>query len=201
MTNPSLFASMLLHFSRNRIFQGVEITCEGDRIHLNMDQFIAVAVPVAHPIFDDVNDDSGLIADNGATEVSKMIELPLLVRRIFPDKRWNKQKGMTPTMYNNHVAAYLKLETEIQSLEWGLPDCSGPEVEIYGHIYGRLLVVREDQLSITARQVEAVCAYFKKVSFQLLERLFPLLFSSREFGNAQWLLNRTSPIFLGFSEL
>jgi hypothetical protein len=180
MTNPSLFASMLLHFSGNRTFQGVEITCEGDKIHLNMDQFIAVAVPVAHPIFDDVNVDGGLIADDGATEVSKMIELPLLVRRIFPDKRWNKRKGMA-TMYNNPVAAYLKLDTEIQSLEWGFPDSGDQE----GEIYGRVLVVREDQLSITARQVEALCAYFKKVSFQLLKHLFPHLFSSREFDNAQ----------------
>lgn len=159
MTNPSLFASMLLHFSRNRTFQGVEITCEGDRIHLNMDQFIAVAVPSAHPIFDDVNDDRGLIADDGATEVSKMIELPLLVRRIFPDKRWNKRKGMG-TMNNNPVAAYLKLETEVQSLEWGSPDSGDQE----GEIYGRVLVVREDQLAITPRQVEAVCTCFKKVS-------------------------------------
>ncbi len=174
-TNPSLFASMLLHFSLNRTFQGVEITCKGDRIHLNTDQCIAVEVPVVHPIFDDVNDDSGLIAENGATEVSKMIELPLLVRRVFPDKRWNKRRGMDPNMYNNPVAVFLKLETEVQSLEWGFPDGGGPE----GDIYGRVLVVREDQLAITTRQVEALCAYFRKVSSQLLEHLFPLLLSSR----------------------
>jgi hypothetical protein len=171
MTNPSLFATMLLQFSRNRTSQGVEITCEGDKIHLKMDQFMAVAVPVAHPIFDDVNNDNGLIVEFGATEVSQMIQLPLLVRRILPDKRWNKQKGFKPTMYCNPVAVYLKLETEIQSLKWGFPDTGGPE----GQIYGRVLVVREDQLAITPRQVEAVCAYFKKVSSQLLRHLFPLL--------------------------
>jgi hypothetical protein len=171
MTNPSLFATMLLQFSRNRNSQGVEITCEGDKIHLKMDQFMAVAVPVAHPIFDDVSNDNGLIVEFGATEVSQMIQLPLLVRRILPDKRWNKQKGFKPTMYCNPVAVYLKLETEIQSLKWGFPDTGGPE----GQIYGRVWVVREDQLAITPRQVEAVCAYFKKVSSQLLRHLFPLL--------------------------
>jgi hypothetical protein len=171
MTNPSLFATMLLHFSRNRTFQGVEITCEGDKKSLNVDQFISVAVPLAHPIFDDVNIDSGLVVEFGATKVSQMIELPLLVRRILPDKRWNKQKGFKPTMYSNPVAVYLKLETEIQSLKWGFPDSGGPK----GEIIGRVLVVREDQLAITAHQVEAVCAYFKKVSSQLLRDLFPLL--------------------------
>jgi hypothetical protein len=159
MTNPSLFVTMLLHSSRNRTCQGVEITCEGDKIHLKKDQFIAVAVPAAHPIFDDANEDNGLNVEFGATEVSNMIKLPLLVRRIFPDKRWNRP-GSMQHMYRNSVAEYLNLNTHIQSADWGFPDLGFPN----GQIYGPVLVVREDHLAITARQVEAVCAYFKMVS-------------------------------------
>ena len=88
---------------------------------------MSVAVPVAHPIFDDINYDNGLIAGFGATEVSKMIELPLLVRRIFPNKRWNRKREMRPTMYSNPIAIYLKLETDIKSARWGIPDLGFPD--------------------------------------------------------------------------
>ena len=160
MTNPSLFATMLLHSSGDRTFQGVEIACEGDKEFLKTGQFMSVAVPVIHPIFDDINYDNGLIAGFGATEVSKMIDLPLLVRRIFPDKRWNRKSEMKPTTYINPVAEYLNLNTDVQSVDWGFPDLGFPK----GNIYGRVLVVRKDQLAITARQVETVCAFFNKVS-------------------------------------
>jgi hypothetical protein len=169
LTNPGLFNSLLLHNSANQTFRGVEITCEGDRHFLATEQFLPVDVPVVHPIFDDVNNDNGYIAGFGATEVSKMIQVPLLVRRIFPDKQWNNNSlnftFRPQNWYSNSVAEYLNLNTDIASTEWG---CRDPGYDC-GHIYSRVLVVREDKLAITAHQVEAVAAFFKHV-FETLDR-------------------------------
>jgi len=76
VTNPSLFNDLLLHSSGNRTFTGVEIACEGDKQYLNTEQFMAVDVPVVHPIFDNVNADNGYIVGYGVTKVSKLINLP-----------------------------------------------------------------------------------------------------------------------------
>jgi hypothetical protein len=169
LTNPSLFNSLLLHNSANQTFRGVEITCEGDKNFLATEQFLSVDVPIVHPIFDDVNNDNGYIAGFGATEVSKMIRCPLLVRRIFPDKQWNDNSFLSffrpHNWYSNSVAEYLNLNTDITSTEWG---CRDPGYS-RGQIYSRVLVVREDKLAITAHQVEAVAAFFKNV-FETLDR-------------------------------
>jgi hypothetical protein len=147
----------------------VEITCEGDRHFLATEQFLSVDVPVVHPIFDDVNNDNGYIAGFGATEVSKMIRRPLLVRRIFPDKQWNNSYFISlfrpQNWYSNSVAEYLNLNTDITSTEWG---CRDPGYN-RGQIYSRVLVAREDKLAITAHQVETVAAFFKHV-FETLDR-------------------------------
>ncbi|KAE9370875.1 hypothetical protein N431DRAFT_412639 [Stipitochalara longipes BDJ] len=166
LTNPVLFGHLLLHNSDHKTFKGVEITCEGDKKFLSTAQFLSVDVPLVHPIFDDVNNDNGFIAGFGATAVSKMIHLPLLVRRIFPDKRWNIFP-QPKSNYSNPIAEYLNLNTDVSNRKWGSQD-SGP-YDGDGHIYGRVLVVREDKVDITAHQVEAVAAYFKKV-FECLGR-------------------------------
>jgi hypothetical protein len=169
LTNPGLFNSLLLHNSANQTIRGVEITCEGDRHFLATEQFLSVDVPVVHPIFDDVNNDNGYIAGFGATEVSRMIQVPLLVRRLFPDKEWNNKTFLShlrpQNWYSNSVAQYLNLNTDITSTEWG---CRDPGYNS-GQIYSRVLVVREDKLAITVRQVEAVAAFFKNV-FETLDR-------------------------------
>lgn len=79
-TNANLFAALLVRNSDNKSRKGVEIACEGDKSFLGTDQFVAVDVPIAHPVYDDVNrDTSGFLAGFGPTMVSKMIDLPLLV--------------------------------------------------------------------------------------------------------------------------
>jgi hypothetical protein len=169
LTNPGLFNSLLLHNSANQTIRGVEITCEGDRQFLATEQFLSVDVPVVHPIFDDVNNDNGYIAGFGVTEVSRVIQVPLLVRRLFPDKEWNNKTFLShlrpQNWYSNSVAQYLNLNTDITSTEWG---CRDPGYNS-GQIYSRVLVVREDELAITVRQVEAVAAFFKNV-FETLDR-------------------------------
>ncbi|PMD46708.1 hypothetical protein L207DRAFT_577554 [Hyaloscypha variabilis F] len=165
VTNQDLFKVLLLHNSNNWTFRGVEIPCEADKRYLAVEQYIAVDVPVVHPIFDDVNQDNSMLVECGVLELSKKINLPLLLRRIFPDKRWVRRPELTGESYRNSVAEYLNLNTDISSPKWGSRNlCFSGR-----HPYGRLLVVREDKTGITAHQVEAVAAYFKHV-FEILDR-------------------------------
>jgi MYND finger len=165
LTDPPLFASMLDRHS-SRIFKGVEIACEGDSLFLDAEQFVAVDVPAAHPIFEYADQPAALsnpnnpIVSAGGTDISKMIELPLMIRRIFPDKQWHNPGLFPESVYRNSVAEYLNLNTDVKTPKWGFHDLgrSGS-----GQIYGRVLVIREDKLPLTVRQVEVLVAYFKKV--------------------------------------
>jgi hypothetical protein len=171
LTNPPLFASMLVRHS-SRIFKGVEIACEGDSMFLKAERFVAVNVPAAHPIFeftdqpDEPSNPNNPIVSVGGTNISKMIELPLMIRRIFPDKQWHNPGVFLESVYRNSVAEYLNLSTDVKTPKWGFHDLgrSGK-----GLIYGRVLVIRKDKLPITVHQVEALVAYFKKV-FHTLSR-------------------------------
>lgn len=84
LTNPELFRNVLA-MNATKSIKGVEITCEADREFLHTDQFLNVEVSNAHPIFDDDNLDHGFIVGGGATKVSEMIGIPLLVSTMKPN--------------------------------------------------------------------------------------------------------------------
>lgn len=81
MTNPTFFNSVLKLHATKPLFEGVEITCEGDWKFLDLEKFVPVKLSNAHPIFDTINLDMDWVAGGtgGPTEVSKMIGLPLIV--------------------------------------------------------------------------------------------------------------------------
>jgi hypothetical protein len=159
MIDPPFFASMLLRHSLGSTFKGVEITCIADEVCLNAKKFISVDVPTHHPIFDDIN------LPCPPTKVSKMIELPLKIRRILPDPAWRSEK-FTQNPYENQDAEFLNLETDVRSPRWGARD-AGALGNPKGKMYGRVLVLREDKVDVSLHQVEALTEYFGYVFLKL----------------------------------
>lgn len=66
---------------------------------------------------------------------------------------------MTAANYCNPHAQCLQIFLDPTDDLWGAP-WGGATLD---PVYGRILIVREDQISITVRQVEALCAFFKKI--------------------------------------
>jgi MYND finger len=136
----------------------------GDVEYLNTEKFIGVNVPTNHPIFDNIN------VPCLPTEVSKMIELPIMFRRILPDFAWKDLARRSWTnKYKNEAAEFLDLETNPASVRWGCPD-AGRAGNPQGQIYGRVLVIRKDKADITPHQIEAITAFFQSVSKELKQK-------------------------------
>jgi len=142
--NPSLFESLLDNYGGSPKIKGVEITCEADAEELGCEKFIAVETPPFHPIFNDYTIEPA--------EITKLIELPLLVRQVY-HMPW-KQKTIWQAAIKNPEVEALYVNVGV-CYTWGL--------KYFGEIpiCGRYLVIREDRKNITPHQVEAVVAFCK----------------------------------------
>jgi hypothetical protein len=146
--NPALFTSLLHIHGGDTEIKAVEITCAGDAFFLKLDKYLPVDIANIHPVWD--------IEYIKPTEITKLLELPLLVRRVLPDPSWgDRVTGWGTSPYANPFAHALDIIVDPESDRWG---CEG-----FGQyeVLGRVLVAREDKKSITPRQIEAIISFIQ----------------------------------------
>ncbi|MCJ1317836.1 hypothetical protein MMC15_003163 [Xylographa vitiligo] len=93
-------------YSTRTKVQGVKITCEGNRIvSHNPMPWIAVTVPQDHPVF----------KQKTPPEISRLVELPLLVKKYPLDRAWKDHRQS----YDNVQTTFLHVNADPKSQEWG----------------------------------------------------------------------------------
>ncbi|MCJ1389458.1 hypothetical protein MMC18_002315 [Xylographa bjoerkii] len=133
----SSYSDQSKYYTRTMV-QGVKITCEGDRkVSHNPMPWIAVSVPRDHPVF----------MQKTPPEISRLVELPVLVKKYAPDRLWKDHRQS----YDNVQATFLHVDPDPQSQGWGW---APPEWQSY---IGSVLVVRQDGKDLTLQQAEALC--------------------------------------------
>lgn len=146
--NPDLFTALLHRHGGDRKIKAVEISCAGDAFFLKSAHFLAVDIPTIHPVFDEEY--------IKPTEATKLIGLPLMIRRIFPDPSWDsKIMGWASNPHLNPLAHCLDLIVDKTSANWG-----NRGFEQYPAL-SRMLIAREDQKDITCDQGEDLDFFFK----------------------------------------
>jgi hypothetical protein len=183
--------------------QGVRINCFGDQKVFGAKQYVAVAVPRDHPVF-----------QSTPTGISTHMGLPLLMRKYPPHQAWKDDKNMSPYPYQNQAATFMNLNADVNSEEWGW---APPH---WQNKVGSVMVVRKDGKDLTPHQVESLAYYcqFKLqpvfedsigagcvdrtreevVSQFLTRKMFEEVFDifkreqTREWSNESW-LTETSP--------
>jgi hypothetical protein len=156
VTNPTLWNSLLLKHSVGQTFNGVEITCTADQEFLKLDKFITVDVSIVHPILDDEN------YPHPPTEISKLLDLPIMFRKCFPDKRWKDK--MPQRAMGNMAAQFLDINTDVTSDTWGMHNLGQDHQHLDEKgwdIFGRVLVIRHDKKDLTDYQVEALIDFLQ----------------------------------------
>ncbi|MCJ1433199.1 hypothetical protein MMC27_002558 [Xylographa pallens] len=135
----SSYTNQSQYYTRTKV-QGVKITCEGDRkVSGNPMPWIAVAVPRDHPVF----------MQKTPPEISRLVELPVLVKKYPPDRAWKDHRQS----YNNVQATFLHVDADPKSQGWGW---APPEWQSY---VGSVLVVRQDNKDLTPQQAEVLCDF------------------------------------------
>jgi MYND finger len=119
--------------------QGVRINCLGDQKVFGVEQYVAVAVPPDHPVF-----------QSTPTGISTHMGLPLLMRKYPPDRAWKGDKDMP---YENLPATFMNLNADMSSEQWGWAPLH------WQNDVGSVIVVRKDGKDLTARQAEAFAYY------------------------------------------
>jgi hypothetical protein len=155
--NPPLFDSLLRKYGSGPKIKSVEITCRADHEHMGCGKFLPVETPPFHPIFDD--------AETKPTDLTKLIDLPLLVRQVF-HMPW-KDRVLGQAAISNPEVEFLYISVDVCKDTWGIKGLGTSST-----IRGRYLLLREDKKDITPHQVEAVVAFFKT-------KIYPKMSSER----------------------
>ncbi|KAH7386477.1 hypothetical protein BKA64DRAFT_646032 [Cadophora sp. MPI-SDFR-AT-0126] len=153
VTNANLFRSVLNRYSGGTAAKGVEISCKGDMMVLGFRKYRVSDVAVNHPIWDTFH------IPSEPTAASRMIQVPLRIRRIYPDRRF---AGKGFDMMDNEEARYLDIVTDEVDPCWGMPDSGYTDEFGTGKMFGRVLVVRQDSKDVTPKQVQAVVKFFSQ---------------------------------------
>lgn len=127
--------------------RGVRINCDADQRMLGADKYFAVDVADSHTIF----------AYQDVIAISRMIELPILVRKCAPNEAWNLNNT------RNEAATFLKLDLDPTSNNFGWAPSQWQER------VGSVLAVREDLKTLSPHLMEALCYFcqFKICQFQM----------------------------------
>lgn len=126
---------------------GVRISCRGDQI-CGRDKFEAVKVPRDHPIF-----------NAPVTSISKLIGMPIHVRRCPPDKK------LQNTKYDrtNQAATFLHLNADPADEGWGWAPMDWQEPA------GSVIVIRKDGKALQLCHIEALCHFCQYVLQPIFE--------------------------------
>jgi hypothetical protein len=146
MFNTPLFESLLARFGGSAKVKSVEITCQEDQQYVGWGKFVGTETPRFHPIFDDLN--------TTPTDISKLMNLPLLVRMICPRESWKGRVWVHAAIQNPEVEC-LDINVVTSKDTWGVKGVGGVPVR------GRYLLIREDMKDITPHHVEAMVAFFR----------------------------------------
>ena len=133
------FTELSEHYTKATV-QGVKTTCVGERkVSRNPMPWIAVTIPQDHPIF----------KQKTPTQISRLIELPVLVKKYPPDPAWKDYRHS----YDNVYATFLHVDANPKSQEW---EWAPDEWQSY---VGSVVVVRQDQKDLTTLHAEALCDF------------------------------------------
>ena len=133
--------------SLDDVVRGVKITCLGDQKHFGMDQYVAVAVPKFHLVFNDA----------WRPTVPQLVGFPIQKRKYPADQAWKDELG--GDAYTNEVATILHRDANPASGLWGLVP-----LILWGDHVGSVIVVRSvEEHDASPRQVEALCQFCVKM--------------------------------------
>lgn len=127
--------------------KGVRISCEADQTVFRAKKYISVQVPREHPVFTQPTPSCG---------ISKLVELPVLVRKYPADKAWAKDESISGTGYSNQAATFLHLNTDPNSrllMGWGWAPMQ------WQNNVGSVLVVRADGKDLSPHHCEVLCSF------------------------------------------
>lgn len=147
--------------------KGVRISCEADRAVLGADKYISVGVAESHTIF----------AYPDMIAISKLIELPILLRKCAADEAW---KDDPKASYSNQAATFFKLDLDPKSKFFGWAPLQWQDQ------VGSVLAMRADRKTLCPHHMEALC-YFCQFKMQ------PLIEDSIGLGTVE----RTREFILG----
>ncbi|KAH7317865.1 hypothetical protein BKA65DRAFT_515328 [Rhexocercosporidium sp. MPI-PUGE-AT-0058] len=144
--------AQLLNFN-----QGVQIASRDDVVLHGRMKFTEVQVPLGHEIF-----------ASKSTEISRHMEIPLLVKKIGGFRREDLGNGnqLGINAFQNRTALYLNMEASLSGEKWGYADF----IE-WNKTIGTVLVVRQDKNALTAPHVESIATYCKLELCELMGEL------------------------------
>ena len=131
---------------------GVKVTCIGDQNVFGVEPYVPVEVPRDHQVF----------TMNKPTDISRLLEFPVLIRKYPPDRAWKDDREMQPYPYQNQAATFLHLNADPKSKHWGWAPI--PE---WQNDVGSVIVVRQDGKDLTTHQADALC-HFCRIKMQPL---------------------------------
>jgi hypothetical protein len=148
--NPDLEAKMDKLKLESKPRKGCRLNCGGD-LRLTRKKFLDVNVQRDHPIY-----------SQQPTSVTRVMGMPLLVRKYPPAKAWKDDRAS----HDNQSATFLNLSADINSPEFGW---APPEWQSY---VGSVLVVRQDGKDIDAKQGFAIAEFCQHYLQERFENTF-----------------------------
>ncbi|CAM6096834.1 unnamed protein product [Calypogeia fissa] len=141
--------------------EGVRISCIADQEVCRADKYIPVKVEDCHEVF----------RMEEPIPISKLIELPIFVRKCPPDQAW---KNCPKAVYTNPPASWLHLDLDPQSSKFGwIPRPQWDER------VGSVLAVRVDRKALSSHHMEALCHFCQFKLQPLIEDSFGAGFVKR----------------------
>ena len=137
--------------------KGIRISCEGDLKHSKAKKFFPITISHNDPIFHDHMISGGPIYEGGPipsspiSPISKLVNLPIQVRKIAPDPAW--RENYTGGLYTNAEATFLLCNLDPAS------DNCGFAPMYWQDQVGSVLVTTVGSYDITPQQIEALSAY------------------------------------------
>jgi hypothetical protein len=119
--------------------QGVRINCRGDQDVSGVEKYTAVDVPFDHPVF----------VHPKQPEISRLLGLPVLLRKYPPHRSWKEE----PRQHVTQAVTFLNMDADPKSQSWGWAPMEW-KTEV-----GSVILVRADGKAITPKHVDALCHY------------------------------------------
>ncbi|CAM6122071.1 unnamed protein product [Calypogeia fissa] len=133
-----------------REVKGVKISCKADQELLGVEKYIQASVEDSHEVF----------RVEEPIPISRLIELPILVRKCPPHKKW---KNRPDADYTNLPASWLHLDLNPKSDSFGFFPFEWDER------VGTVIAVRVDRKVLFPHHMEALCHFCQFTLMPLIE--------------------------------